>query len=207
MSVFIQVCRVRRVVGRCRCDCIFGGFFGFVSELLCGGCEAVFGFDVVAGAVADAVGREVAVFEVEPCLFCDVAEDSPETVFVVAVAVLSEPDGVSAVVPVSDFSLFKPVFEDSSGLVFQWDHPVLSVLGGVFAGYSEDLVFDVDPGGVGAFDFDESCADVEGDDIVDGYLKELAWLKSSCVTCEASFWSLCASFFFHFLRSGGVRPL
>ena len=83
-----------------------------MPTLLGGDCEAfLFGY-VGGGAVSDAIGCEVSVLEVEACFFCDFAEDVSEAIFVVAVSVFGEPEGVSALVFFVCLAFVEPAFED-----------------------------------------------------------------------------------------------
>ena len=132
------------------------GAFGFVSALLGGDCESFFFGYVGRSAVADAVGCEVSVFEVESCFTRDFTEDVPEAVFAVAVAVNCKPERVSSVVFFACLSFVEPAFQDLSGFFFECDYPVLPVLAGFFAWDSEYAVFGVNPVDIASLDFDRT---------------------------------------------------
>jgi len=135
---------------------LLGGSLGFVSALCCGDCESFFFGYVGRCRVSDAVGCEVAVFEVKVGFFGDFAEDISEAVFVVAVAVHCQPEGISAVVLLPCVAFVEPAFQDLTGFFFQRDYPVLPVLRAFFPWDTQYVVLGINPRSVGAFDFDRT---------------------------------------------------
>jgi hypothetical protein len=75
--------------------------------------------------VADAVGCEVAVFEVESGFFGDFAEDAAaEGVLVVPIALLCEPECILPIILRFGVAFFLPFLEDRDSFWFQRDNPV-----------------------------------------------------------------------------------